>query len=149
MHKGTGGYSRNVPDISGLVCLCRKDVGKELSASMPAEDLNLPRAIKFTGALYSIGLPPEFIGTGTALEEARKSWGSARERLLKKYFLPSDLLCIRYLTNVASRFFQACLKETAKTLSDTFSLNQPEPSYRILPEMMQPDLAGRNEKLHG
>jgi phosphoenolpyruvate carboxylase len=33
----------------------------------------LPRAIKFTGALYSIGIPPELIGTGRGIEEARKS----------------------------------------------------------------------------
>ncbi len=50
MHKGTGGYSRNAPDISCLVSLCRSDIGKELETSMPSEDLHLPRAIKFTGA---------------------------------------------------------------------------------------------------
>jgi len=150
MHKGSGGYSRNTPDISGLVSLCRSDIGKELKASMPAEDLNLPRAIKFTGALYSIGLPPEFIGTGTALEEAREKLGDeACERLLTRYLpsLVSDLsFASGYLDlNVASRFLsEACMKEVRKdveVLRDTFSLKaQPEPSYRILLEMMQPDL---------
>ena len=87
MHRGNGGYSRSAPDISGIVNLCRSDIGKELQASMPAEDLHLPQAIKFTGALYSIGLPPEFIGTGTALKEAREKLGEeAYERLLTKYF---------------------------------------------------------------
>ena len=32
----------------------------------------LPRAIKFTGALYSIGIPPEIIGTGRGIRDARK-----------------------------------------------------------------------------
>jgi phosphoenolpyruvate carboxylase len=150
MHRGSGGYSRSAPDISGMVSLCRSDIGKELNASMPAEDLHLPRAIKFTGALYSIGLPPEFIGTGTALEEARKKLGDdACEKLLTKYFpsLASDLsFASGYLDlNIASRFLSgACLKEVRRdieVLSDTFNLEtRPEPSYRILLEMMQPDL---------
>lgn len=150
MHMGSSGYSRSAPDISGLINLCRSDIGKELNSSMPAEDLHLPRAIKFTGALYSIGLPPEFIGTGTALEEARAKLGEeACERLLTRYFpsLASDLnFASGYLDlNVASRFLSgACLKEVSRdieVLQDIFSLKvQPEPSYRILLEMMQPDL---------
>jgi phosphoenolpyruvate carboxylase len=104
----------------------------------------------FRTVLYSIGLPPEFIGTGTALEEAREKLGDETcERLLKKYFpsLASDLsFASGYLDlNVASRFLsEACLKEVRKDveiLRDTFSLKvRPEPSYRILLEMMQPDL---------
>lgn len=150
MHKGSGGYSRSTPDISGLVGLCRKDIGKELEASMPAENLHLPRAIKFTGALYSIGLPPEFIGTGLALEDAREKLGEAAcERLLTKYFpsLESDFnFASRYLDlNVASRFLSGtCLEKVRRDieiLRDVLSLEtRPEPSYRILLEMMQPDL---------
>lgn len=35
-------------------------------------NVKLPRAIKFTAALYSIGLPPEFIGLGRALKKAKE-----------------------------------------------------------------------------
>lgn len=36
-------------------------------------ELKLPRAIKFTGALYSIGVPPELIATGQVLKDAQDS----------------------------------------------------------------------------
>lgn len=35
--------------------------------------VKLPRAIKFTGSMYSIGLPPEFIGSGRGLRDAIKN----------------------------------------------------------------------------
>jgi phosphoenolpyruvate carboxylase len=36
------------------------------------KNITLPRAIKFTAALYSIGIPPEIIGTGRTLFELAK-----------------------------------------------------------------------------
>jgi phosphoenolpyruvate carboxylase len=49
LHVGLFGYSRGVGKVS------------------------LPRAIKFTGALYSIGIPPEFIGSGRGIRDAMRN----------------------------------------------------------------------------
>ncbi len=48
LHIGLFGYSRAIGKVS------------------------LPRAISFTAALYSLGIPPEFISSGRGLREARK-----------------------------------------------------------------------------
>lgn len=48
LHIGLFGYSRGLGKIS------------------------LPRAITFTGAFYSLGVPPEFIGTGRGLAKAKR-----------------------------------------------------------------------------
>lgn len=59
-HVGLFGYSRGVGKVS------------------------LPRAIKFNAALYSIGIPPEFIGTGRGLKDAAKA---GKLELIKKHYL--------------------------------------------------------------
>jgi len=53
--------------------------------------VKLPRAIGFTGALYSLGIPPEFIGTGRGIRYAMRV---GKIRLLEKYYvnLKNDLL---------------------------------------------------------
>ena len=44
----------------------------------------LPRAIGFTGALYSLGIPPEIIGTGRGIKHLREI---GKEALLEKYYV--------------------------------------------------------------
>lgn len=56
-HTGLFGYSRGVGKV------------------------RLPRAIGFTAALYSLGVPPEFIGTGRALQQVKN------RELVEKYFI--------------------------------------------------------------
>jgi phosphoenolpyruvate carboxylase len=54
-------------------------------------EIKLPRAITFTGACYSMGIPPEFIGTGRGLQAAKNA---GQLELLEKHFftLRSELL---------------------------------------------------------
>ncbi|MEI8361516.1 MAG: phosphoenolpyruvate carboxylase [bacterium] len=76
----------------------------------------LPRAIGFTGALYSMGLPPEFIGTGRGL----KKLNSRQLNLLDKAFptLNSWLLKSGRMINLenlkALSIGNPCLKEVIK-----------------------------------
>ncbi len=60
LHIGLFGYSRGVGDIS------------------------LPRAISFTASMYSLGIPPEIVGTGRTLREL-KSLGLLE--VLEKHYL--------------------------------------------------------------
>ncbi len=46
--------------------------------------VRLPRAITFTAALYSLGVPPELIGTGRGLAAAKKA---GHLHLLEKYYV--------------------------------------------------------------
>lgn len=43
-----------------------------LGYSRGVGEVKLPRAIQFTAACYSMGIPPEFIGTGRGLKKAKK-----------------------------------------------------------------------------
>lgn len=54
-----------------------------LGYSRGVGEVKLPRAIGFTAACYSMGIPPEFIGTGRGLEEAKKR---GLLEILKKHF---------------------------------------------------------------
>lgn len=51
--------------------------------SRGAGEVRLPRAIKFTAACYSLGVPPEFIGTGRGLKKAA---GLGMRDLIDKHF---------------------------------------------------------------
>jgi len=60
LHIGLFGYSRGIGKVS------------------------LPRAIKFTGSLYSIGVPPEFIGMGRGLRDAVKE---GKIKTIEKHYM--------------------------------------------------------------
>lgn len=86
--KGESGYARDLPYPGQLADLVSADdLATELRAlSVGREAIALPRAISYVAALYSIGLPPEFIGTGRALNElVERSGQGALETLLREF----------------------------------------------------------------
>ncbi|EKE20351.1 MAG: hypothetical protein ACD_8C00014G0002 [uncultured bacterium] len=101
-------------------------------------DAQLPRAITFTGALYSMGLPPEFIGTGRGL----KKLNSRQLLLLKKSFptLESWLVKSGRLMNIENiktlSIENPCLDEVLadiKHVEGIFNLKlQPESVTELL-----------------
>ncbi|NYT19265.1 MAG: phosphoenolpyruvate carboxylase, partial [Methanosarcinales archaeon] len=155
MHGSSTGYSRELPEISGITSLCRKDIAEDLEKSIPSRMLSFPRAIKFTGALYSIGLPPEVIGLGNALEDIQKTIGEdAFENLIRKDYpsMVSDLnFVFGYLDlNSANRFLpvaaQKSLQNDINILKDIFNITECcEPSYKKLLEIIQPELIRTDE----
>ncbi len=87
LHIGLFGYSRGVGKVK------------------------LPRAIGFTASLYSLGIPPEIIGTGRGLKYAIKK---NKIKLLEKYYLN-----IKDDLRKAGRFVQK--EELAKLAKDSQS----------------------------
>ncbi len=85
--------------------------------------VTLPRAIGFTAALYSLGIPPELIGTGRGLQKAKKE----SVKVLEKYYLnfKKDILNAgRYLN-----------KENLEKLSKQYpALQQVKEDIEILEE---------------
>jgi len=85
--KSAVGYARAAAHPEKLsVEISDSKIAAAIAAIKPAAARNLPRAISFTGALYSIGLPPEFIGTGRGLAEVVDLYGQeGLSRLLQFY----------------------------------------------------------------
>lgn len=85
--KSAVGYARAAADPGKLAGeIADPEVAARVAAIPATGATNLPRAISFTGALYSMGLPPEFIGTGRGLAEVAASYGQEGvSRLLQLY----------------------------------------------------------------
>jgi phosphoenolpyruvate carboxylase len=74
--KGPAGYARAAAEPERLASLVRDPrLRTEIEALRPTPCASLPRAISYTCSLYSIGLPPEFIGTGRGLARIRAFFG--------------------------------------------------------------------------
>ncbi|HXH23238.1 MAG TPA: phosphoenolpyruvate carboxylase [Dehalococcoidia bacterium] len=82
-------YSRQMPKPSRLAEMVGSEALREelrLLDSMPELPVPLPRAISFTASLYSIGLPPEFIGTGRGLRAACELYGESFLKDMGRWF---------------------------------------------------------------
>lgn len=138
--KGPVGYARDVPMPSDIAELTSEDELTRQLKDLQLDSLpELPRAIKYTASLYTLGIPPEFIGTGRGLEEISKKFGDdALSRLLNEYYpsLKADL-------NFAGRFVNLNLAEGI--LPDR-AVREVDDDIKYLMEHMDIDIGPRGEE---
>jgi phosphoenolpyruvate carboxylase len=120
------------------------------------EALELPRAIGYTGSLYTMCLPPEFMGTGRGLLELSRKNKDMFEALLKEYYpsLPADLeFAGRFLDLKKARHFlpQDVIRnvtEDIDSIRELLSLEfEPDPSYSAMVSIIEPYLSIMHSKV--
>lgn len=92
--KSTVGYARDIARPELLAGLVTDPAVREgLHAIDLDRQIELPRAISFTAALYTIGYPPEFLGTGRGLVELKRRYGDEGVADLLRFYpdLAGDL----------------------------------------------------------
>ncbi len=92
--KSALGYAREVANAREIADLVTDPVLREELCSLNTEiSCAIPRAISFTASMYTIGMPPEFVGVGRGLKEIQEKYGSdGIDQLLTFYpQLKSDL----------------------------------------------------------
>lgn len=79
--------------------------------------VKLPRAIPFTGSLYSLGIPPEIIGTGRGIKRAKREGIWEKVKPFYKH-LKEDLIRSGYFINKEN------INLLAKSLSSWYDLRE-------------------------
>ncbi|HCX64698.1 MAG TPA: phosphoenolpyruvate carboxylase [Eubacteriaceae bacterium] len=80
-------YVREIADMKEIADMVKDPKLKQELMNIKGEiDCAVPRAISFTATLYTLGMPPEFIGVGRGLKEVREKFGQEGiEKLLQFY----------------------------------------------------------------
>lgn len=103
-------YQETVVRIAPFINLVSKHIPKRrervqhvglFGYSRGVGEVKLPRAITFTASLYSVGIPPELIGTGRGLMVLKKKNMQKHIDLLNRHYinLRSDLLSVLSFIN--------------------------------------------------
>jgi len=148
--KSEVGYARQLPQTKALADLLKDEaISAELKKIKWAK-FDLPRAISFTAALYTVGLPPEIIGTGGSLPEIKKRYGQEGIDLLMKHYpgLKADIAAVVPFTElgIASSFFKASfmkkIKDDIAHLEDflTVDFKAEDSFYKTVMETLKPML---------
>ncbi|MDK2790395.1 MAG: phosphoenolpyruvate carboxylase [Methanothermococcus sp.] len=116
--KAPVGYARDVPKPEEIGNLCSDEIKVELEPLKVDKLPPLPRAIKFTGALYTMGIPPEFIGTGKALEETKGEILYYYPSLKSDLEFASHYVCIPALSSYFDKKIADELKHDLKLVEE-------------------------------
>jgi phosphoenolpyruvate carboxylase len=117
----------NMQDIADLVE--DQKLKKELLMINTNVKCSVPRAISFTSAMYTIGLPPEFVGVGRGLQEVQNKYGEEGIKRLIDFYpqLRADLIFAAQYVNV----------KIAKGIIDEQVRSAYQDDYRLVCEILE------------
>ena len=132
-------YYRELRNVESILKLCPdKEIKRSILGYASTTFRKPPRWMKFVAATYSCGLPPEFIGTGSALEEINGAMGKEYVETFLTDIYPSFKADIKF----ASRFLDKDpkhnlllthrLMRSIEALESFVEFAEPDNSYIIL-----------------
>jgi phosphoenolpyruvate carboxylase len=129
-------YYQSIRNIEAFLPFCQNaDIRNKISRLNHRKLLGLPRSIRFTAALYSVGLPPELLGMGNGLVEIGKKLGQAwLDRLTDEVFpsLREDIsFASRFLGDISvdEPFMTEKIRAGITALREMVHFAEPESSY--------------------
>lgn len=96
-------YVREIADMNEIANMVKNPQLKEELLNINTDiHCSVPRAISFTASMYTMGIPPEFIGVGRGLKEINEKFGQRGiDELIKIYpVLKNDLLFASQYVNI-------------------------------------------------
>ncbi|RJS74718.1 phosphoenolpyruvate carboxylase [Candidatus Bathyarchaeota archaeon] len=132
-------YYRELRNVESILRLCPdKDVKRSIMGYAYTAFHRPPRWVKFVASTYTCGLPPEFIGLGTALKEIKDTIGEkAVDRLLDEIY-PSLRVDVKFASRFLDRNLDSNILLTKRLLKSIdelenfLELDEPDGSYLIL-----------------
>ncbi|MEM2111637.1 MAG: phosphoenolpyruvate carboxylase [Candidatus Bathyarchaeia archaeon] len=150
-------YYRELRNVESILRLCPdKEVKRSILGYAYTAFHKPPRWVKFIASSYTCGLPPEFIGLGTALKEIKENMGEKAVEKLMTEIYPSLQSDVKFASRFLDRNLESnilltpTLLKSIKELENFVELEEPDNSYLILSRLastyIKETLTGKTSK---
>lgn len=150
-------YYRELRNVESILRLCPDaDVKRSIMGYAYTAFHKPPRWVKFVASAYTCGLPPEFIGLGTALREIKEMMGVDSADRLREKIYPSIEADVKFSSKFLDRdpnhnmLLTHRLLESIEELDNFVEMEEPDNRYIVLSRLatsyIRDMLAGKTSK---